>query len=175
MKKHNLVAATLLLALTGCNDPQPAAGVADAERPVAPVAEGPERGSNTSPDSTQADRLLPPGVTLSTPVHQRSMHGYTTQAGQDRRVVIYEFMEGDIAAMADVLQRDMGAAGFSARTEADRGDGKTRITFISPEHGRVNATLVPDLGDKPANPEARGVFSLDIPLEPAAVSEESAG
>lgn len=161
MAKFIVVSTAAMLAiLAGCSDPQTAA-TAPTEATLAsseqPVVEAPA-------DPQPSDRSLPPGVTIDAPVEQRSMHGYTTKAGQERRVVIYEFAEGDVASMATTLQTAMAAAGFRARPEKDRDDGKTRITFTKSGYGRVNAALTSDLGNKPKDPEAAGTFSLDIPV-----------
>lgn len=159
----------ILAALTACSDPQPPATIdstsAAAETPSVPGAEPPEA-DGPEPDVAPASPFLPSGVGLSIAAEQRSMHEYTTQAGLERRVVIFEFLEGDLASTARALEQDLVSAGFQARHEEDRGDGKTRISFTKTDYGRVNATLTDDLGNAPANPEAKGVFSLDIPLGP---------
>lgn len=161
MAKFIAVAAAAMLAiLAGCSDPQPAA---TAPAAVPPLASS-EQPAAAPADPQPSDRSLPPGVTIDAPVEQRSTHGYTTKAGQERRVVIYEFSDGDVASMASTLQTAMAAAGFRARPEKDRDDGKTRMTFTKPGYGRVNAALSADLGNKPKDPEAAGTFSLDIPV-----------
>lgn len=165
MRNHILVGA-LLLALAGCSDSEPTTGAANVDSTsVAGGESQQEIEPETIPAVVAEDGLtLPPGVALSTRVDERGMHDYTTKSGQKRQVVIYEFMDGDVATMSDALRRSFEAAGFSAKDDADRKDGKTRIIFLKPVYGRVNAVITTDLGDKPKNPEAPGAFSLDMPF-----------
>ena len=157
MKLAAVSASALLVLLAGCN-PAP---VPTPETTPADVAVE-EQVEVTPPQ--QIDPALPPGVTIAVPSNQRSTHSYTTKAGKERRVVIYEFLEGEVPTMADTLERAMAEAGFSARRDVDKGDGKTRIIFIKPGYGRVNGAVSSSLGNKPKDPSAKGVFSLDIPV-----------
>lgn len=175
VQRKTLLPLSLLVALVACsgpeNEPAPESQPGTGTSPTVTSAQDTAAEQTTAAeDQAATEHFLPPGVTLSAAAEQRSMHGYTTKAGAERRVVIFELRNGDIESTADSLKSDMERAGFSARDEADRGDGKTRITFIKPGYGRVNASLTTDVGDKPLDPNAPGVFSLDIPLEPEPAS-----
>ncbi|MDQ3288182.1 MAG: hypothetical protein M3Q42_07945 [Pseudomonadota bacterium] len=166
MVKLAVVSGSMLLVLLAGCSPAPV-GTPETTPTEATVE---EQADVTPPQQT--DPALPPGVTIAVPSHQRSMHTYTTKAGKERRVVIYEFLEGDVPTMADTLERSMAEAGFSARRDVDTGDGKTRIIFIKPGFGRVNGAVTSALGSKPKDPLAKGVYSLDIPVtgDPAATA-----
>lgn len=156
MKLAAVSSSILLVLLAGCN-PTPV----DAPE-TAPAEVAVEDQAGASPPQ-EADPALPPGVTIPAPSVQRSTHSYTTKAGKERRVVFYEFLDGDVPAMAETLERSMAEAGFSARRGVDTGDGKTRIIFVKNGYGRVNGAVTSSIGDKPKVPSAKGVYSLDMP------------
>lgn len=163
MVKLKIVFASVLLTfLSGCN-PEPVATSESASTTASTDAENSASPAD-APPAGASDSLLPPGVTITVPSKQRSMHGYTTKAGQDRRVVIYEFFDGDVATVTGSLERSMAAAGFNSKPVDDKGDGKTRVAFIKPGFGRVNIAVTSSLGNKPSDASAKGVFSLDVPL-----------
>jgi hypothetical protein len=80
-----------------------------------------------------------------------------TSENQPRRRVTLEFLEGDVDSVLASVEGAMAKAGYKARPVKHREDGSVVRRFVKRGAG-ITVTVSSKIGDKPANPEARGVI-----------------
>jgi hypothetical protein len=161
IKKLQVV--SLALALVACSP----------EKPAAPAEQ--DQSANVVPVQTPAVRgfvytPLPDYVVIDTPFHVRSDRIYATKNGIMRRRSTLELLQGGAVPVATAISEELTAAGFRAVDVKDKGDGITRLGFLKKGTGRINVSATPEVGEKPSNPKAVGVVSIDWPVNQTATT-----
>ena len=136
---------------------------------------------NTAADAVATVKSCPPAVagyrflpgSLDVPVayHLRTDRITTTKENQRRRRVTLEFLEGDVASVLASVESAMAKAGYKARTLKEREDGSVTRRFVRRGVGII-VIISPKVGDRPGNPDAKGVLTYSYSLGPV---PESAG
>lgn len=106
----------------------------------------------------------PAGLHLQQPYQVRVDRIYTTKDGVERRHSTLELLEGDAGSAKDALVSQLETKGFHVMDAPQKGDGIVRTGLVRPRAGRINLSSSDRVGDKPANPHAVGLVSLDWPV-----------
>jgi hypothetical protein len=138
------LALTALLFLASCKpNGNTAADTAAGAKPCPPAAAG--------------YRFLPGSLDVPVAYHLRSDRIAATRENQPRRRVTLEFLEGDVDSVLASVEGAMAKAGYKARPVKDHEDGSVVRRFVKRGAG-ITVTVSPKVGDKPANPDAKGVI-----------------
>jgi hypothetical protein len=161
--KRTLLIAVGLLAIAGCNNPAPADQTAQGTPAAVPTSS-----SDTNPaacSEAPGYNPFPQGIAPAFAYHLRSDRLYVHKNGKNRRRLTIEFLDGDANAALASFEQSMSAAGFKARPRKDGADGRITTPFAKKGFGTVIATAIPSPGPNPANPAAKGVLSIDYPMD----------
>lgn len=163
--KHNLLMAATLIALAGCNQPKPAA--TQGTNPVATETPVTATGDATAPPCTgQAGyQLFPAGIGLDVPYHVRADRIYLDKNGQGRRRVMLEFLGGGADTTLASIDKSLVAAGYMSRPRKDQPNGNSITPYIKKGARNIIVILDPNPGAAPSNPAAKGVLSVDYPMD----------
>lgn len=105
---------------------------------------------------------LPAGVGLPFPVHMRDDRITAKPDGSLRRVVVFEYLEGDQRSTMDALAASLVQAGYKAGRERVRSDGRLETRFRNGTHQLV-VSVTSAAGAKPSHPSAKGTFGIGMP------------
>lgn len=170
--KYNVLIASLLVALAGCDQrsqPSEVAPVQHSEtnQPAAPVAAAQPC---TKPSN---DQVMPPGLTLSIPYHVRADIIHEDESGLCRRHVVLEYLDGNVETTLTALEQSLAADGFAARPKGKADDGRDIVSFLKAGHHNIVAVLDDSPGDTPSNPEAKGTITLQYVMGDTTVAPTS--
>jgi hypothetical protein len=101
--------------------------------------------------------------------------------GNYRRHVTFEYLSGDAASAFDSIVGAMTDAGYVAKEKREK-NGRLGIGFTKKGVGAVLLSVNPKAVSKPAHPDAKGMFVLNMPykgkientVENADVAQEAA-
>lgn len=157
-KSMIVIAFTVMLAACGSQNPGDAGKSNGTATTAATVAD-------TMPtDHVAANGYLPlPGglEPFTTAYHIRSDRFRTNRRGAVRRQVIYEFTTSDMASALAEVESAMQVAGYSAKSQVEGKKGSFTIPFSKKGAPKLRVKFIPDVGKKPANPEAKFLVAVD--------------
>lgn len=171
MRRNLLIAATLF-ALAGCSEQKPEAAQTTAPA-SASTASAASTAATTAPVCTGADcDLLPPNVVVVVTHKLRREHTYSAKPGDDRKQVVFEYMDGTPDANMQSIEQSMAAAGFNSAIKQDgTAAGTVSASFRKDGYGKVNVWVSGDVGERPKWPKAKGVIGFDFPAPPATATQ----
>lgn len=161
-KKPNMTRSILALFLAGslvaCDAQAPAA------TSPAPVAQAPAAATAKAcpPASAFSYTPLPADIGLAVPVHLRQDRINAAPDGSLRRVVVFEYLEGDQRSTMDSLATSLASAGYAAGAERTRSDGRIEAKFRKGKQ-QIVVSVASVVGNKPSHPSARGTFGINMP------------
>ena len=158
--KRTFLTLTALLFLASCKpDGNATADTAATAKPCPPAVAG--------------YRFLPGRLDVPVAYHLRTDRITATNENQRRRRVTLEFLEGDVASVQASVEGAMAKAGYRARTLQEREDGSVTRRFIKRKGVGIIVIISPKVGDRPANPDAKGLLTYSYPLGPVPQSAAS--
>lgn len=157
--KPALSAVIGLLFLVSCSSEKPAA--------PEPVATAPAATPIPCPPTVSGYRFLPEQLEVPVDYHIRVDRLYTSLNDQPRRRIALEFLEGDADSVLASVEQAMLKAGYEARPRRIQPNDNIIAPFVKKGGTSLTVMLNPNAGDKPSNPEAKGVLIYDYPLGPA--------
>lgn len=167
MLRKSMIVVTLATALAACGSQGPGdAGNSD----VTAATKGAVAEAAPAADRVVTSGYLPlPGrlELFTTAYHIRSDRFRTNRHGAVRRLVIYEFTTGDMASVLAEVESAMQAAGYSAKTQVEGKGGSFTIPFSKKGTPRLRVKFVSDVGQKPANPDAKFLVAVDWQVKAA--------
>ena len=111
---------------------------------------------------------LPGGLQpFTTAYHIRSDRFRTNRHGAVRRRVVYEFMTGGMASVLAEVESAMQKSGYAAKAQVEGKGGVFTIPFSKKGTPRLRVQFIPDVGSKPANPDAKFLVVVDWQVKAA--------
>ena len=154
--KKNVLAIALLALLGGCSVERPASDAAPAPAAETAAAQPGAEPSATGPAQCPPAFYSPlpdPSIVFAFPFHVARDRVYTTDAGETRRGLTLEYIEGTEASTWEAIVSSLEAAGFSRAgdvTDAPKG------TFSKPGFPSIYAEVTHGAVEAPTNPATQG-------------------
>lgn len=158
MIKPILASALLLASITSCSDDQ------NTQTPPT-VSATPSDTISTGEDpcrkSNSGYAYLPGGVVFRFKHHLRNDRFVQGKAGDVRRRVALELLDGSAGTISRQIEQSMTAAGYNlAGTEASH--GKTVMRFRKKGRPLTQISILPSAGANPVSPDAIGLIIVDF-------------
>lgn len=112
-------------------------------------------------------RPLPGGVELGLDSHMRSDRIYETAKGATRRKVSYEVLSGSLEESVETVEQSLADAGYKAKPRKEGKNGAFSISFKKKKAKTLKVDFNPNVGKKPANPDALHLVAVSWQLKAA--------
>lgn len=162
--KYNVLIASLLVALAGCDQISQPSDVSSVPAAETNQPEVPEPATQPCPEPT-GYQVMPAGLNLSIPYHVRADIIQKDGSGQSRRHIVLEYLDGDLETTVSAIEQSLAEGGFAPRPRRETDDGRIVIPFFKTGYDNIVVVVGPTPGNNPSNPEAKGTVTLQFTME----------